>query len=100
MADITDTSFIIGNDQADVIIAGFGIGMIGILAIPILAVAKMPDIGDNVILTGGGIGKMDGQGTGNLFPVEPGLARKSLATKEKDRRNEEYKSFHIEGFVR
>src|SRR6187399_1022300 len=97
MTYITDTTFIIGNDQADIIGARSGIGMIGILPVPILAVAKMPDVRDNIILTGRGIGKMDREGSGKLFPVKSCLAGKSLGTKAKDRRNEEYKSFHNEG---
>src|SRR5687768_14671760 len=73
MTNITHTAFIVCNDKAHIICTGIRIRMIWIFTVAGLAITKIPLIRDDIMLTGGIIVKMDGKGSGKLFPGELGI---------------------------
>ena len=74
VADIADATHRVGDDEAYIIGAGFIISMSWIFGIAILAISEMPDIGDDVMITGRGIDKIPLKATGILFPFKFGIA--------------------------
>ena len=74
VADITYTTYRVGNNETYIIGAGFIISMSWIFGIAILAVPEMPDIGDDVVIAGGGIDKVYFKASGILFPFKFGIA--------------------------
>ena len=74
MADITDATYIVSDDQADVVGAGLLIRMIWIGSIAGMAIAKIPLVGHDIMFAGRGAVKMHLQRIGQLLPGKRRIA--------------------------
>ena len=74
MADITDATYIVSDDQADVVGAGLIVSMVGIGSVAGMAIAKIPLVGHDIMFAGRGAVKMHLQRIGQLLPGKRRIA--------------------------
>ena len=74
VAYIADTTYRVGDDETDQVSAWLFVCMCGIGTIAGLTIPEIPLVRDDVMVAGGGIDKIDFEGTGILFPFKTGMA--------------------------